>query len=598
MPSKMTNPLWSIRHPKTAARRLVKKFHRPPTPKKRGRNRWKFLKACLTSTEAEPTPSELGLKVAVAASPRLSTPLAWEWSQTVLAPDGWRAVKSQQVDLVLIEVSKGTIPGWDSEVTSELLEWSRAAAIPTVAWVCDATDSEPMVPPWLSLVDHIFVDDAKVKDAWLAQLPHRRVGVLEPAAQPRTHNPHSGGGPRRERAIGVVASEPVSNVLTAVSSVPANLVDVWAVDDETATALEVADAAKSLVPAGYASALSRAMKRYSVVGIAGVRGDTAWRIAEAASAHTCVVADRNHIARLPKNIGDQVVSTEKPDDLAHELAALLWQPELRDRTAQSLMRAVHSRHSYSHRVAEIADTVGLARRPSDRTVSAIVPTNRIHEIDNVLANISRQEHARDGGVELVLVLHGLDIRHAELQARAKAAGVDNITIVDAASELTLGTCMNLGVSASGGTYIAKMDDDNYYGRHYLTDLVSAFGYTEAGIVGKWAHYVWLKSTGAVLLRCPHAEHRYERLVQGGSMLIKRDVFRELRFGDLPRAVDTDLLNRAQEAGVATYSADRFNFVSIRSIDRTTHTWTIADSALMNRAAKVVFYGDPRKHVDV
>lgn len=82
------------------------------------------------------------------------------------------------------------------------------------------------------------------------------------------------------------------------------------------------------------------------------------------------------------------------------------------------------------------------------------------------------------------------------------------------------------------------------------------------------------------------------------MLIKGDVARELRFGDLPRAVDTDFLERAREAGVLTYSADRFNYVSIRAADHRSHTWPIADTALMNRAGSLLFYGDPRPHVDV
>src|SRR5690606_39605886 len=110
-----------------------------------------------------------------------------------------------------------------------------------------------------------------------------------------------------------------------------------------------------------------------------------------------------------------------------------------------------------------------------------------------------------------------------------------ISVVEADGSLPLGACMNLGLEAADGDFVAKMDDDNFYGTHYLDDLLDAFDYTDAGIVGKWAHYVWLRSSGAVVLRCPRSEHRYERLVQGGSMLLKADVARALRFDDsLPR----------------------------------------------------------------
>jgi hypothetical protein len=83
------------------------------------------------------------------------------------------------------------------------------------------------------------------------------------------------------------------------------------------------------------------------------------------------------------------------------------------------------------------------------------------------------------------------------------------------------------------------------------------------------------------------------------MLFRADIVRDLRFDDhLPRGVDTDILNRAQQAGVKTYSADRFNYVSVRGEDRHAHTWSIADTMLMNRGGTLVFYGDPRQHVDI
>jgi hypothetical protein len=72
----------------------------------------------------------------------------------------------------------------------------------------------------------------------------------------------------------------------------------------------------------------------------------------------------------------------------------------------------------------------------------------------------------------------------------------------------------------------------------------------------------------------------------------------MRFSDLPRAVDTDLLDRALADGVRIYSADRFNFVSVRGADRYAHTWTVADSTFLTSTGRLVFYGDPREHVEV
>jgi hypothetical protein len=47
----------------------------------------------------------------------------------------------------------------------------------------------------------------------------------------------------------------------------------------------------------------------------------------------------------------------------------------------------------------------------------------------------------------------------------------------------LGTRLDLGIKAGDGGYLGVMDDESRYGPHYLSELMMAFGYTEAGIVG-------------------------------------------------------------------------------------------------------------------
>lgn len=287
------------------------------------------------------------------------------------------------------------------------------------------------------------------------------------------------------------------------------------------------------------------------------------------------------------------------------MRAHLWQDELVERVALPAARAVRGGHTFAHRAADLEALVGRPRHlreatgaPFDRSVSAVISTNRAHELDTVADSMARQSLRESGELQVVLVLHGLDVDVAEVEARFRERGIDQLVVVPADSSLTLGACLNLGLDAADGRYVAKVDDDNYYGRHYLTDLVDAFAMSGAQVVGKWCHYTWLRSTGAVVLRFPKDEHRYTRLVQGGSIVMEADALRTLRFSDLPRGVDTDLLDRVQAAGMRTYSADRFGYVSIRGTDRHAHTWTIEDAALMNASGRVAFYGDPREHVDV
>ena len=496
-----------------------------------------------------PVPARPDLRAAVAADSRLLALLAWEWSQQELTRQNWSSVLTDgAVDIVVLEARHGRLAGWD-----DALARCADMAIPVAVWVTGTvTDADTS---WAEKVDQVFVDD----DRSLAAFPGAE--VLPPAVQPRLHNP-SVGRPRQQAAA----------VLgPAVSGVDAGKQDLWDPGALPASGPEVS---------GYPVVVQRRSH--------------AWHVLAALAGGSSLLTSSTE--GLPADVVGNATVVEDEETLRAQLTAHLYQAELADREGHVLGRIVRRRHAAGRRVERLAELAGRPGRPAERTVSAVVPTNRAHELDNVFANVARQAHP---AVQLVLVLHGLRAAELDLRARAKAAGVEHITVLEADPSLPLGACMNMGLDAADGEFVAKMDDDNFYGTHYLDDLLDAFDYTDAGIVGKWAHYVWLRSSGAVVLRCPRSEHRYERLVQGGSMLLKADVARALRFDDsLPRGVDTDILNRAQREGVATYSADRFNYVSVRGADRTAHTWTITDAALMNRAGCLIFFGDPREHVDI
>ncbi|MGH3386840.1 MAG: glycosyltransferase [Nocardioidaceae bacterium] len=566
----------------------------------------------IAAAAVAPRPARPEVTAAVATGERLATGLAWEWAQLTLDPADWHATLTESsVDLLLVEVAGPKVPGWDADQLDALVDWCANSDLPVVVWVTAGPaprSAERSVGALATVASHVYVADPTLLPAWQDLAGDKPVAELAPAAAPQVHSPVAGGpGERRTRGACLVldaggphaafAGQLATVVAAAVKPMPTADVAVWQVEGESVnTAAIPATLQTRLVgPYDYPT-VAGAIGRYHALVDAGRRDPSAsWSVLEAGAAQTAVVSLPDQIAALPAEIAEHVGGAADQRALRSEIVARIRQPELRDREALRLQRAVLDGHTYGHRVDRILAGLGREPVPARRTVSAVVPTNRDHEIDNILANIGRQAHT---DTELVLVLHGLTLDQADLQARAKDAGVQSLTVVEADSTLTLGACMNAGVDASSGTHVAKMDDDNFYGRHYLTDLVRAFDYTEAGIVGKWAHYVWLRSTDAVVLRYFASEHTYERRIQGGSMLFDGDVVRRLRFGDLPRAVDSDILDRAIAEGVRIYSSDRFNFVSIRGTDRHAHTWTVTDSTFMTATGRLAFYGDPRTHVEV
>lgn len=519
------------------------------------------------------------LRAQVLASERVRSGLSHQWELTDAEPD-----------VVLVEVdarSSVSIEAPFAEQRAAVL----AATVPVVVWVTDsrrvAGDKVARLVDGATAPVHVLVDDEGSIPEWALALG-REVGLLEPAADHLVHSPAAVGATlRREQVLALVGDGGFDRA--RLEPLQPERIDVIDGDD-----------AASEIPGD-----RPALGRYRVVAHVADLPVTPWLALEPAAAGSAVLGTPEVVDHLPASLAAQVCRVEGDLQMRQQAIAHLWQDELVDRAGLRSARAVRDGFTFAHRAADLEALVGRPRllreaggAPFDRSVSAVISTNRAHELDTVADNMARQSLLASGELQVVLVLHGLDVDVAEVTARFRDRGIDRLEVIAADASLTLGACLNLGIDASDGAHVAKIDDDNFYGREYLRDLVDAVDFSGAGIVGKWAHYTWLRSTGAVILRFPKSEHRFERLVQGGSILMRGEVARALRFSDLPRAVDTDLLTRAKAEGVRRYSSDRFNFVSIRGTDRHAHTWTLEDAAFMNRSSRVVFYGDPREHVDV
>ncbi|WP_265521810.1 glycosyltransferase family 2 protein [Oerskovia flava] len=292
--------------------------------------------------------------------------------------------------------------------------------------------------------------------------------------------------------------------------------------------------------------------------------------------------------------------TDLPADLVvvdedeHLPDALARHTELRRRYAHKCLRAALRDHSTVVAAHRLLDAANVPDPYADGSVSAIVPTMRPAQIGHVVDFLARQSHP---SVQLVLVAHGFEATETT-QRLAAERGLENTVVIEADASLSLGALMNLGVDAADGRYVAKMDDDNFYGRDYLADLVRTFDFSGAQVTGKWAHFTYLEGSGATFLRFPASENKFVKLVQGGTLLMPRDVAAEVRFEDLPRRVDTTFLQKIEAADGRVYSADRYNFVSVRASSTDGHTWKISDSELLAKPSEQLFFGEPWAHVEL
>lgn len=535
------------------------------------------------------------VRAAVLASDRFAHLLAPEWHQQRPQPG---SDATTEVDLVLVQLDTDGVPGWPDHAAATYVSAAADSGLPIITW---ATAAGP-TPEWLARCTTVIASDDKAAESLIAA--GASVTRVAPFVQPLIQGPagHSTTSSRRNQRIGIVLDDDAAFDVEQLREVLAPAVGrierreiAMVATHEKHSPLVLPDGFPDRVQSvgawaelgGTLGAVTAAMD------LSGTAAWAPWTTMAAAMAATPLVGVEGGSGSLPPTVSTLIPRTSTAFDLRTDLGARMRQPELARREGHLLLRSVVREETAADRVRLLAGAAGITLPSVDRSVSAIVPTNRVHELDNVFINLGRQA---DADVELVLVAHGLSLPQAELQARAREAGVERLVVVEAAASLTLGACMNLGVEAASGRYIAKMDDDNFYGPQFLADLVDAFRYSGAGITGKWCHYVWLSSTKAVVLRFPDHEHRFGNRVQGGAMLFDADVVRSLRFSDIPRRVDSDILDRAQAEGIGIYSADPYNFVSIRSTDRHSHTWTVADSVFLTATGDLRFFGDPREHV--
>ena len=85
-----------------------------------------------------------------------------------------------------------------------------------------------------------------------------------------------------------------------------------------------------------------------------------------------------------------------------------------------------------------------------------------------------------------------------------------------------------------------------------------------------------------MLRNPDHEMCFTDFVAGPTLVWRRQVTEGLAFPDRTKGEDTGFLNSAVKSGYTIYSADRFNFVQMRS-PSVTHTWEVDDEVIFANA---------------
>ncbi|MDR6639847.1 glycosyltransferase [Paenarthrobacter nitroguajacolicus] len=560
------------------------------------------------------------LTVAVILDDFSAKAFTYEWNLVLLSKDRWlQQLQEQRIDFLFVESAwEGNGGSWKYQLTGtsgpkqeflNLMQWCRDNSIPTVFWNKEDPPHFHDFLPAAREFDVVFTSDENKLPDYRQALGHNRVDVLPFAAQPAIHNPVRPREGRHSRDVAFAGMYFAHKYPERREQMHVLLAGAMEGSDRVKHGLEIFSRQLGgnpdyQFPAPYDSRvvgsltydqMLTAYKAYKVFlnvnSVVDSPSMCARRIFEITASGTPVVTTPS--PALPRFFPDgEIHSVSTKDEAASLMRALMRSPELNDRSVHLAQRRIWNEHTYAHRAERV---VALAL-PSQslpvqaESVSALVSTIRPHQLEHVFRTIGSQQGVN---VELVLLTHGFKPSWWKIWRLRRKYGVRQVTLLHEPRSVTLGTCLNLCVAASSGSILTKMDDDDYYGPNYLQDQVNALMFSDADVVGKLAHYMYIEGRNATLLRFKNMEHRFGHMVIGATIMARRSVFERHPFKELGRGEDTAFMRAVSDDGGKIYASDRYNYYVQRSASG--HTWTASDDELL-ASGDVQFWGKPTEHI--
>jgi hypothetical protein len=249
----------------------------------------------------------------------------------------------------------------------------------------------------------------------------------------------------------------------------------------------------------------------------------------------------------------RLCTTEK--EVGEYLAALAGNKDLRDKLSLLGQRKVFMHHTYGRRLQTILETVGLhSSEPEFCGVSIIAILTSTDSFKNIWANYNRQSYPKK---ELILILPNsfpeLANEFEELLER------NDVMLMEFDGSTALTDCFILAIEQARFDYIAWFGTTDYYGAEFLTDLINAFQYTDASVVGKYTHYNYSSKTKSLDLQFPGSEYGYVDCLLGNALIAKREIAMDGKLIELVSLTEKELC-LYHDPNIKMFAADRFNYI--------------------------------------
>lgn len=513
----------------------------------------------------------------------LLTPRNALWTLTYGAPD-----------VLIVESTRESATGhWrlaqhdqhpEGEALRTLVGQARLLGIPSVYWITEDSAYHQHYREFATHFDYVFCADPRETALLLQDGVHAH--NLAPCIQPAVHNPLRRISERSSLSLGI-------------------LFDGWGDVDRNPSAYSVLnevmqDNKLSLIESRYLL-LRRRLKelgnlRDSVLGcvtpgdrVTALKYSMAtitfrqsmstvttqqWEALEAAgtycpSVHFGSIAHSDIRATLVRHFESDVEGLV-------ELVRMREDELYRQRIAHLAWRATLEKHTFSHRVREICQTVGIHHDWNEYPmVSVISPTLRPTSTSAILENFQRQSYPNR---ELIVVTNGDEQQLGETTQMGDRL---DAKVAHAPGDRFAGAAINLGIALATGDWCARLDDDDEYGEHYLLDMMLWQRAADAFLMGKRAvPYVFddepqvfaafTDADSGLAARADFLQRNH--LITGNSMVWRNRGGANPMYRDNVLSAADAFLTWDLPTSVQVVVTDIFNCVAARRSDLQSHTW--------------------------
>lgn len=483
-----------------------------------------------------------------------------------IGPSNWKKILAKEKpDLLLVESAwRGNDGAWKLKVGSyknndrkdikELVNWCKNHKIPTVFWNKEDPVHFDFYFETAKLFDYVYTTDKNMIKKYKNKLGHQNVFVLPFAAQPKIHNPLK-ISKSKEKNICFAGTyygdhHPERKVdMDILLSVSAKYgLDIFDRNYNIRSNFRFPDEYQKFIKGHMPyNKLVNACKEYKVnLNVNSVKDSPTMcsrRVFELLASGVTVIS--NQATAIEQTFQGIVPTFNNTSSLDKILKKAIHDENWRLKNELKGIRLVYGKHTYAHRLYQIATNCRINCKPSYNPKLQIIGyANNQQEVEKIIKTYKQQEYKNKA-------LTIFTSFNKSILSKNKIVDVD---IINSNKLDSIPILMKL---IQGSDYFALFNPSHYYGHHFLTDLVTASVYTDARIIGKGSFYM-ITDPGLYLVKGTET-YSFGRNILNDACIIHRSVLEGGKNIKLLHFIENKVMSSPFRK-VSKFSIDPFNFL--------------------------------------